>query len=272
MKRLAYGVVIFIFFAAFAGAKQKAYPVIQNKSFSTGEVLDYHATFWGLSVGHGTTKIDTKIYTLNSRPCYKIDVFGSTGGLATWVSKVNDVWGAYVDTAALITHVSYRKLKEGPYRRDEIVTFDHESNKAEVKVMNKETGTYDNVKYYTVEDNIRDIVAGFLYLRVIDFDKYHKGDTLVISGFLEDTAYRLKIIYGGTDKVSTKVGKILCHRLIPIVPDNKLFEGENSVTAWLSADGNKIPIKIKAKMFIGSTGIELESFKGLRNQLKIIQD
>jgi len=209
---------------------------------------------------------------MNSRPCYKIDVFGSTSGLAKWVSKVNDQWGAYVDTAALVTHVSYRKLEEGPsFRRDEIVTFDHDSNKAEVKVKNKETGIYDNVKYYKVEDNIRDIVAGFMYLRVIDFNKYKKGDTLVISGFLEDTSYRLKIIYGGKEKISTKVGKILCHRLIPIVPDNKLFEGENSVTAWISADGNKIPIKIKAKMFIGSTGVELESFRGLRNQLKIIR-
>jgi len=271
MKRFPYGIVFLILLPAFASESQKTYPEVQNKSFSTGEILDYHATFWGFSVGHGTTRIDTKIYSMNSRPCYKIDVLGSTSGLATWVSKVNDVWGAYVDTAALVTHVSYRKLQEGPFRRDEIVTFDHDLNKAEVKVMNKETGLYDNVKYYTVEDNIRDIVAGFLYLRVIDFGKYKKGDTLVISGFLEDTSYRLKIIYGGKEKISTKVGKIICHRLIPIVPDNKLFEGENSVTAWISADGNKIPVRIKAKMFIGSTGVELESFRGLRNQLKIVR-
>ncbi len=271
MKRVAYGVVLLVFLAGFAGERQKNFPVVQNTSFSTGEILDYHATFWGFSVGHGSTRIDSKIYTMNSRPCYKIDAFGTTSGLATWVSKVNDQWGAYVDTAALVTHVAYRKLIEGPFRRDEIVTFDHNSNKAEVKVMNKVTGVYDNVKYYTVEDNIRDIVAGFMYLRVIDFNKYKKGDTLVISGFLEDTSYKLKIIYGGKDKISTKIGKIICIKLIPIVPDNKLFEGENSVTAWLSDDGNKIPIKIKAKMFIGSTGIELESFRGLRNQLRIVQ-
>jgi len=48
MKGSTHGIVslIFIFFAAFSGEGQKAYPVIQNNSFSTGEILDYHATFW----------------------------------------------------------------------------------------------------------------------------------------------------------------------------------------------------------------------------------
>jgi hypothetical protein len=53
------------------------------------------------------------------------------------------------------------------------------------------------------------------------------------------------------------------------MPDNKLFDGENSITCWLSDDANKIPVKIQAKMFIGHTGLELEAFRGLRNQLKI---
>jgi hypothetical protein len=56
----------------------------------------------------------------------------------------------------------------------------------------------------------------------------------------------------------------------PIMPDNKLFDGENSITCWISDDGNKIPVKIQAKMFIGHTGLELISFRGLRNQIKIV--
>ena len=137
--------------------------------------------------------------------------------------------------------------------------------------MNKETGTYGDAKYYQTPDNVRDMVAGFMYLRVIDFSKYKKGDTLAISGFFEDTPYNMKIIYAGKDKVNTKLGKIPCHKLVPVMPDNKIFDGENSITCWISDDGNRIPIKIQAKMFIGSTGIELVGFKGLRNQLKIIQ-
>lgn len=115
------------------------------------------------------------------------------------------------------------------------------------------------------------MVAGFLYLRVIDLKKRKVGDTLTVSGFFEDTAYNLKIMYKGKENVSTKIGNILCYKLVPVMPDNKLFDGENSITCWISDDENRIPVKIQAKMFIGSTGIELVGFKGLRNQLKIIQ-
>jgi len=271
MRRLVFSIGAVILLAGLKGEGQERFPALRNTSFGKGEELEYKVNFGFFTVGHALTKIDSKVYSLKSRPCYKIDAFGATSGLLSWLSKVDDQWGAYVDTAALVTHVSYRKLKEGPFRRDEVVTFDQENQKAEVKVMNKETGVYDDVKYYPVERNVRDIVAGFMYLRVIDFSKRKKGDTLSISGFFEDTSYILKIIYDGKEKVNSHVGKIMCHRIIPIVPDNKLFNGENSVTAWFSADANRIPVKIQAKMFIGSTGLELTSFKGLRNQLKIIQ-
>jgi hypothetical protein len=54
------------------------------------------------------------------------------------------------------------------------------------------------------------------------------------------------------------------------MPANSLFDGENSIACWISDDLNRIPVKIQAKMFIGSAGLELSSFRGLRNQLKII--
>ena len=257
--------------AGFTGGRQKLYPVVRNTSFGKGEVIEYRVNFGIFTVGHATTKVEKKIFTVNSRPCYKIEAFGRTSGLVAWLNKVDDQWGAYVDTAALVTHVSYRKIREGHFRKDELVTFDHINKKAEVKLRNRKTGVYDDIKYFPVKENVRDIVAGFTYLRVIDYTKYKKGDTLAISGFFEDNSYLLKIIYDGKEKVSTDLGKIICRRLIPIIPDNKLFDGENSITVWVSDDENQVPVKIQASMFIGSTGLELEEFRGLRNQLKIVQ-
>ena len=271
MKRLTLSIFSIILLGNFAGERQKDFPVVKNTSFGKGEVIDYRVNFGIFTVGHARTKVDKKIHKIHDRPCYKIDGYGSTSGLISWLSKVDDQWGAYVDTASLITHVSYRKIKEGHFRKDEVVTFDQESQKAEVKVKNKKTGVYDDIKYYPVQENVRDIVAGFTYLRVIDLRRTKKGDTLAISGFFEDASYKLKIIYDGKEKISSDVGKVICHRLIPIVPDNKLFDGDNSITVWLSDDQNQVPVKIQAKMFIGSTGLELVEFRGLRNQFKIVQ-
>ncbi|MBL7862604.1 MAG: DUF3108 domain-containing protein [Cyclobacteriaceae bacterium] len=272
MKFLMKSFFLLIVLCSFTGGKRKDFVPLKNTSFGRGEVLNYRVNFGFFTVGQASTVIENRIFNMNSRPCYKVDAYGETSGFVSWITKVKDQWGAYIDTAALVTHVSYRKIREGNYRKDEVISFDHDKKQAEVKVMNKETGVYENPQYYETPENVRDLVAGFLYLRVIDFNKYDKGDTLTISGFFEDTSYNLRIMYYGKEKVSTKVGKILSHKLVPVMPDNKLFDGENSITCWISDDLNRIPVKIQAKMFIGSTGIELQSFKGLRNQLKIIQE
>lgn len=265
------GLLIVLILASFTVAQKKDFVPIKNTSFGTGEVLNYRVNFGFFTVGKASTIVEKKIFIMNSRPCYKVDGYGETLGFVSWITKVKDQWGAYIDTAALVTHVSYRKIREGNYKKDEIIRYDHDKLQAEVRVADKETGIYGDPKFYTTPDNVRDMVGGFLYLRVVDFSKYRKGDTLAISGFFEDTPYLFKIIYSGKDKVHTKVGVIPCHKLIPIMPDNKIFDGENSITCWISDDENRIPVKIQAKMFIGSTGVELTSFSGLRNQLRVLQ-
>jgi hypothetical protein len=266
------GVITVVLASGFAATRQAKAPymVAHPTSFGKGEELEYKVNFGFLSVGKAITRIDDRVHSINSRPCYKIDAFGSTSEWMSWVAKVDDNWGAYLDTTTLSTQISYRKLKENNYRLDELSSFDHESHKVTVKVKNKETGIYEEKNKYDIPHNAKDLVGGFMLLRQIDFNRLQKGDTVTISGFFEDTSYYLKVMYKGKETIHTKMGKIPCNIMIPIMPDNKLFDGENSITCWISDDGNKIPVKIQAKMFIGHTGLELVSFRGLRNQIKII--
>ncbi|MBS1951331.1 MAG: hypothetical protein OJF59_003185 [Cytophagales bacterium] len=242
----------------------------RNKTISTGEQLDYRMYLGFFTVGKGVTTVDNKYYVKNEHPCYKVDAYMQTLGMATWISKVNDNWGAYIDTARLITHESYRKIQEGNYRLNEIITYDHDLSQASVNVADKQTGKFGKPKTYPIPREVRDIVAGFMYLRVINFTKLNVGDTLAVSGFFEDKSYNFKIIYFGKETIEMDFGNVPCYKLIPIMPDNQLFRGKNSITAWISADGNQVPVKVDAKMFIGHAGTELTSFRGLKNQFKIV--
>ncbi len=76
-------------------------------------------------------------------------------------------------------------------------------------------------------------------------------------------------MYHGKKTIKTKLGKIRTLMFKPIMPKNKIFDGENSITAYFSDDKNRIPVKIDAQMFIGSAGVELTGFSGLRNPLNI---
>lgn len=265
------GLVLVVLFSGFVLInRQKTVPVTKNISYGAGEELEYRVNFAFFTVGKAITRVDKKLHEVNSRTCYKVDAYGETSDWISIVTKVNDNWGAFVDTTSLVTHQAWRKLKEGKYHRDEVVNFDQKNNKVEVKVKNKDTGEFEPPKVYDVPPNATDLVGGFLFLRIVDFRKVAIGDTITISGFLENAAYNLKVIYTGKEVVSTKIGKIPCIKVRPIMPKNSLFDGENSIAAWISDDLNRIPVKMQAKMFIGNTGLELVSFRGLRNQLKIV--
>lgn len=55
----------------------------------------------------------------------------------------------------------------------------------------------------------------------------------------------------------------------PLVISGRVFKEEESVTVWISDDENKLPIRIKASLAVGSLKADLESFKGLNNSFKI---
>jgi hypothetical protein len=242
----------------------------RNDIFDFGEELTYKATFLGMTAGKATTRVDKTHHKILGNNCYKIEVIGETSDWISWVTRVKDTWGAYVDTTNLLTRASFRNIREGKHKKDEWVTFDHKANKVSVQVVDKKTGQYKPAKVYNIPANATDLVGGFMQLRFFDLDNIKKGDTLRINGFFEDTSYTLKVLYTGKDVVKTKVGKIPCHVLTPVMPKNEMFDGANSITIWISNDKNKIPVKFSAKMFVGHTGIELTGFKGLKHGLRLV--
>lgn len=270
MKRIAFILLGLIVLTSFVWKEAHVFTSIAHNNFGKGEQLDYHVSFGIFSVGEANMNIKDKTFKVNGRKCFKVDIHGKTTGMVSWVAKVDDVWGAYVDSAALVPHIAYRKIRENNYRKDELVKFDHTTDMIEYKVVDKKTGKFKDAEYFKAPDNVRDMVGGYMYLRTLDFGQYQKGDTISVDAFFEDTFYKFKIMYFGKDIVKTKIGKINCHKLVPVMPDNKIFDGENSISVWFSDDANKIPVRIDAKMFIGKAAIEIENTNGLLHPLNLL--
>ncbi len=271
MKRLTFTLLGCLILSSFVWKGINVYTNISHDNFDKGEKLDYHVSFGIISVGEANMHIKDKTFKVNGRKCFKVDIHGKTTGMVSWVAKVDDIWGAYVDSAALVPHIAYRKIRENNYRKDELVKFDHSTDMIEYKVVDKKTGKFKDSEYFKAPDNVRDMVGGYMYLRTLEFEKYALGDTITVDAFFEDTFYDFKIMYFGKDVVKTKLGKINCHKLVPVMPDNKIFDGENSISVWFSDDDNKIPVRIEAKMFIGKAAVEIENTEGLLHPLNIVE-
>lgn len=269
MIRLTVCFVLLGLLTGFVSYRNDVYPFVKNVSFTRGEVINFKMTYGIFTVGKGSVTIHPNYFKLNNRDCFKIDVHGRTVGMVDWVADVDDQWGAYIDTAALLPHQFYRRIREGRYKKDEWTFFDHVKKKIEVKTIDKKTGKFKESKFYDAPPQVRDMIAGFLYLRNMDMSKMKPQDTVLVTGFFEDEFYKMNIIYQGKKTIKVKAGKIRTLVFKPIMPQNKVFDGENSITAYFSDDKNRIPVKIDAQMFIGSAGVELVSYEGLRNPLNL---
>ena len=52
----------------------------------------------------------------------------------------------------------------------------------------------------------------------------------------------------------------------------RVFKEKESLTLWVSKDENKLPLRIRADLAVGSLRADLESFKGLKHSFKIVVD
>ena len=129
---------------------------------------------------------------------------------------------------------------------------------------------HNSNKIIDTKPNVQDMVSTFYYLRNnLDVDKLKVDDEIRTDMFFDGENYGFKIKYLGKETLRTEFGKVECLVFRPYVMAGRVFKEEESLTLWVSADKNRIPIRMKANLAIGSLRADLEAFKGLKHQFKI---
>ncbi|MCA6073952.1 DUF3108 domain-containing protein [Fulvivirga sedimenti] len=230
-------------------------------TFGPGEELNYRVHYGFLNAAVARMVIGEDIHYVNGQPCMKIDVYGESVGMFDLFTRIRDNWGTYFDTTNIRPARFYRVLEEGKYRKNEVVTFDHSREIAYTREFSFSQNRWKPVVEAKVPSNVQDLVSGYYFLRTYDFSKNKPGDLITLKAFFDKEMYDFKIRFVGREEVKTNLGVIRSLVLSPIMPENSLFDGENSIRIWISDDINKVPLKIKANMFVGAVEIDIESFK-----------
>lgn len=259
MKKLL-PILLLPFILAGASGTQ-SYRHLPSDAFGAGERITYRVHYGFVTAGEAELLIDNKLHTINDRPSYRIELRGRTTGLADKLYGVNNNWGTYLDTAAVVPHRFYRHIKEGNYRKNEVVHFKQLNQKAVVSILSKDNQEIKTTDAYTVPANVQDLVSGYYYLRTLNYKILKPGEVVSVEAFFDKEVYDMKVRFLGREKVKTELGKQNALVLSPILPENSLFKGEGAVKIWLSDDRHKIPLKIRANMFIGAVEVDIQKFE-----------
>lgn len=237
----------------------------QSEVFQGGEWFKFKMSYSGwFKAGEATLSV--KETTLNNKPVYHIVGKGVTTGAIKWFFKVEDRYESYIGQDNGLPQKFIRDIDEGGYKKDVLIKFDHANLQAEI--TNHETGIV-NIK--TVEPKTQDLISAYYYLRNFYHD-INPIDNLevTIPLFFDYENHEFKLRYLGTEIIDTEFGKVKSFKFRPFVKAGRVFRAEESVTIWVSADKNRIPLRVKADLRVGSLRADLIAFKGLKHSFEIV--
>ncbi|WP_179333739.1 DUF3108 domain-containing protein [Winogradskyella costae] len=254
---------IILFFVGFQASDVK-----KESAFQDGEWFKFEMSYSGfVTAGYATLSVNEA--KLDRKPVYHVVGKGWTTGLAKLFFKVKDRYESYFDIETGAPYKFIRKIDEGGHTKDIEINFDHENRIAEVN--NKK---HNNTKNITTEQDVQDMVSMYYYLRNnIRTESLKIGDEIKTNMFFDEENYGFKLKYLGEETIEVNVNgsdvKVKTIKFRPYVMAGRVFKEEESLTLWVSADKNKIPLKIKADLAVGSLRADLVQFKGLKHSFKI---
>jgi len=233
-----------------------------ENAYDVGEWFKFRIHYGVINAGYATLEVNDA--TINNKKVFHIVGKGYTVGVSRFFFKVDDLYESYVDKETGNPYQFVRKIDEGGYTKNQEGFFDQNENKILVKdYKHKIESTY------TITKNSQDIISIFYYLRNYpNIDKLKTGEFIAVDMFLDNeiTKFRLKFI--GRENIKTKFGVIPTMIFRPFVQSGRIFKEQESLTVWISDDQNKLPIRIKANLAVGSLKADLEAYKGLKHPFK----
>lgn len=237
--------------------------VIQEDSYTTGEFIKLRIHYGLVNAGYAT--LEVKEAVKNNKKVHHVVGRGYTVGMAKFFFEVNDDYQSYFDKTTNKPYQFLRKIDEGGYTKHQEGFFNQEDNTVLVKDYKKKTE-----KTFSVTEDVQDIVSAFYYLRNHPkIDKLKEGESIYIDMFFDDEITKFKLKFLGREDIKTKFGKVSCMIFRPYVQAGRVFKEDESLTVWISDDENKMPIRLKASLAVGSLKADIDSFKGLKSTLKV---
>jgi hypothetical protein len=256
MKKIAL-LLIFIATVSFDSQKEDA--------FAVGEWFKFRIHYGFVNAGYATMEV--KDASINNKKVFHVVGKGYTTGMSRFFFKVDDLYESYIDRETGNPYQFVRKINEGGYTKNQEGFFTPAANKILVKDYKHKT---ENT--FSIPKNTQDIMSTFYYLRNYpNIDKIKPGESVSIDMFFDDETTKFKLKFIGREDITTKFGVVSTMIFRPLVQSGRVFKEQESLTVWISDDENKLPIRIKASLAVGSIKADLEAFKGLKNPFKVKQ-
>ena len=231
-------------------------PYLSESSFQEGEELSYRLKYGILSAAEGVLKVEKTNLLFDNKPTFHLVAQGKTSGAFSVFFTVNNRYDSYIDKKTFLPYYYTENIKEGKYRRNDRISFDQPA-----RIVSGNKGVFKGA------EQTFDLLSAYYFARNLDLSSVKIGDRFEMNYFLSDEVTSLGITYVGKERIKTPMGTFDCLKFNPEIAPGRIFRKDSKLYLWVTDDGNRIPVKAKVEILVGSVTLELTDAKGLKYPL-----
>lgn len=223
------------------GKEQNAPP------FSPGEKLTYQVTWSIFPAGEVSTTI-SKVGE-GAEDAYEVDTTAQSQGFVSLLYKVQNEFHSFFDPQTFCSHQISKKINEGRRHRETRIVFDRSRRKA---ILDERDLTNPKAPPKHEENEIpacvQDVVSAFYYVRS---QPLHVGEQLLVPVNDGSKTHEVTVDVQTRERVQTPMGPRMAFRVEPKV-FGRLYKRKGRMLIWFSDDEQRLPLRIKAVISVGS--------------------
>ena len=219
------------------------------RPFQVGEQLTYDISW--LNITAGTAVMAVSGAGMDGDPSLvKLVTTAQSRPAITKFFPVDNRVESSLDTATLLPEHLTFKRREGKKKEDLEYTFDQKAGAVTV-VKNGTTERLD------MPPGTQDVISCLYYARSVL--SLQPGASLTMNVQHDKKTHKLDVLVEEIETLSGSWGKVETARVLVVMPFQGLFLNQGNIRVWFTTDARRIPVRMKAKVVIGSIVADLVS-------------
>lgn len=213
------------------------------KTYRVGERYIYHIRWFGIPVGEASLAIP-EITEINGRKTYHLKAEVESSKWFSMIFKIKDRLDSYVDVEGLYPLKFERYQREGGYKAEEIMEYDHINRVATYRSL-----LNNSVKTMDIPQGVQDMLSCIYWIRLQEVEP---GNSIFVDVNADEKNWKLEVKVLGSERIEMlNLGTYDAFLVEPIAQFRGAILRKGKMWVWISANEKRIPLILKAETPFG---------------------
>jgi len=218
-----------------------------GRPFGPGESLKFSVQYGFVKAGTAYLEVP-QLREWNGRSVYQLVARAESNSFFSRFYKVRNRIESVWDKNGLFTWRYSENRREGGYRTNSQIDFDHDHHQAR----------YGDGQTFPIPPQVQDALSAFYYTR---FQPLPLGGSIVFDYHASRKSQPLEVKVLGRERVETPAGTFDCVAIEPILKAGGIFKNKGRLVIWLTDDERRMPVLMRSKVMIGSISVVLQKVR-----------